>query len=86
MKAKVKETGEEIEVYQLWTAPFCRMDCNGKVSEEYDYDELEFEPGPTMVSLDEVCEWVDKYVDCYAYNKDFVKKEDFIKSLRKEFE
>ena len=39
-----------------------------------------------MVSLDEVCEWVNKYVDCYAYNKDFVKKEDFIKSLRKEFE
>lgn len=86
MKAKVKETGEEIEVCQLWTAPFCRMDCNGKISEEYDIDELEFEPGPTMVSLDKVCEWVDKHVDDYAYNKDFAKKENFIKALRKEFE
>lgn len=86
MKAKVKETGEEIEVCQLWTAPFCRMDCNGKIAEEYDIDELEFEPGPTMVSLDKVCEWVDKHVDDYAYNKDFAKKENFIKALRKEFE
>lgn len=86
MKAKVKDTGEIIEVYSLYPVTYSRLDCNGKIKEEYDYDELEFEPGPTMVSLDEVCEWVEKYVDCYAYNKDFVKKEDFIKSLRKEFE
>ena len=67
MKATVIETGEEIEVYQLWTAPFCRLDCNGKIAEEYDIDELEFEPQPKRVSLDAICEWLK--TNAYDYTR-----------------
>lgn len=62
MKAKVKETGEIIDVKCLYSVTYSRLDCNGKIIEEYDEDELEFEPGPKMVSLDKVCEYLKKLV------------------------
>ena len=61
MKAKVKETGEIIDVKCLYSVTYSRLDCNGKIIEEYDEDELEFIPSydmPKMVSLDKVCEYL----------------------------
>lgn len=43
MKAKVKETGEIINVQCLYPVTYSRLDCNGKIIEEYDEDELEFQ-------------------------------------------
>lgn len=43
MKAKVKETGEIIEVMPLYSVTYSRLDCNGKIIEEYDEDELDFD-------------------------------------------
>lgn len=65
MKAKVIETGEIIEVKSLYPVTYSRLDCNGKVIEEYDEDELEFIPNPNrpkMVSLDKVCDYLKKLV------------------------
>lgn len=42
MKARIKETGEIIEVKSLYSVTYSRLDCNGKIAEEYDEDELEF--------------------------------------------
>ncbi len=42
MKAKVKETDEIINVQCLYPVTYSRLDCNGKIIEEYDEDELEF--------------------------------------------
>ena len=41
MKARVKETGEIIEVKSLYSVTYSRLDCNGKIVEEYDDDEIE---------------------------------------------
>ena len=43
MKAKVKETGEIIEVKCLYPITYSRLDCNEKIIEEYDEDELDFD-------------------------------------------
>jgi hypothetical protein len=42
MKAKVKETGEIIDVKCLYSVTYSRLDCNNKIVAEYDEDELEF--------------------------------------------
>lgn len=42
MKARVIETGEIIDVVSLYSVIYSRLDCNGKIFEEYDEDELEF--------------------------------------------
>lgn len=42
MKARVIETGEIIDVVSLYPVTYSRLDCNGKIAEEYDEDELEF--------------------------------------------
>lgn len=42
MKARVIETGEIIDVVSLYSVIYSRLDCNGKITEEYDEDELEF--------------------------------------------
>jgi hypothetical protein len=84
MKARVIETGEIIEVKSLYSPTYSRLDCNGKIIEEYDADELEFEPGPKMVSLDKICEWIKDNMDL---EHDYpVNAEEFIDDLRKEFE
>ena len=42
MKERVIETGEIIDVVSLYSVIYSRLDCNGKIFEEYDEDELEF--------------------------------------------
>lgn len=42
MKAKIIETGEIIDVKSLYPVTYSRLDCNGKIIEEYNEDELEF--------------------------------------------
>lgn len=88
MKAKVIETGEIIEVKSLYSPTYSRLDCNGKIIEEYDEDELEFEPGPKMVSLDKVCEYL-KTLKFQAYpgaTPERLLDDGDIDTLRKEFE
>ena len=85
MKARVIETGEIIEVKSLYSPTYSQLDCNGKIIEEYDEDELEFESGPKMVPLDKICEWVK--INMYKYDTDIDNDiKAFIKDLRKEFE
>ena len=43
MKAKVKETGEIIDVKCLYSITYSRLDRNGKIIEEYDEEELDFD-------------------------------------------
>ena len=43
MKAKVKETGEIIDVKCLCSIAYSRLDYNGKIIEEYDEEELDFD-------------------------------------------
>lgn len=83
MKAKVIETGEIIEVKCLYPTTYSRLDCNGKIIEEYNEDELEFEPGPKMVSLDKICEYLTPRLEAYL---GYYATGDFINNLRKEFE
>ena len=85
MKAKVIETGEIIDVKCLYSTTYSRLDCNGKIFEEYDADELEFEPGPKMVSLDKICEWIKEHINEY-HNPKCVADLLLINDLRKEFE
>ena len=85
MKARVIETGEIIEVKSLYSPIYSRLDCNGKIIEEYYEDELEFEPGPKMVSLNKICEWVKEHYLEYP-NEDLADTKKFISDLRKEFE
>ena len=83
MKAKVIETGEIINVQCLYPTTYSRLDCNGKIIEEYDEDELEFEPKPKMVSLDKICEYL---LPCLEADLGYYAASDFINNLRKEFE
>ena len=76
MKARVIETGEIIDVKYWCGATYAVFDCNSKIKEIYNEDELEFEPGPKMVSLDKICE----YFENLGYTN------FFIEDLRKEFE
>lgn len=85
MKAKVIETGEIINV-KYWGSPsYAVFDCNGKIKEIYDEDELEFEPGPKMVSLDKICEWLKEHINEY-HNPKCIADLLLINDLRKEFE
>ncbi len=85
MKAKVIETGEIIEVKSLYSPTYSQLDCNGKIIEEYDADELEFEPGPKMVSLDKICKWIKEHINEY-HNPKCIADLLLINDLRKEFE
>ena len=51
MKAKVKETGEIIDVSCLYPTTYSRLDCNGQIIEEYSEDELEFERHKTIIYI-----------------------------------
>ena len=75
MKAKVIETGEIVEV-NLYCDPYYKEKGQGYDRRGWYEDELEFEPGPKMVSLDKVC----KYFEKLGYTN------TFIDDLRKEFE
>jgi len=39
-------------------------------------------PRKGLVDIDKVCEWLEENLDNYVYNKGFVSKNGFIKSLR----
>jgi hypothetical protein len=75
MKAKVIETGEIVEV-NLYCDPYYKEKGQGYDRRGWYEDELEFEPGPKMISLDKVC----KYFENLGYTN------TFIEDLRKEFE
>ena len=75
MKAKVIETGEIVEV-NLYCDPYYKEKGQGYDRRGWYEDELEFEPGPKMISLDKVC----KYFKNLGYTN------TFIEDLRKEFE
>ena len=75
MKAKVIETGEIVEV-NIYCSTYYKEKGQGYDRRGWYEDELEFEPGPKMVSLDKVC----KYFENLGYTN------TFIEDLRKEFE
>lgn len=86
MKAKVIETGEIINVQCLYPTTYSRLDCNGKIIEEYDEDEIELIPNPNtpkMVSLDKICEYLLPRLEA---DLGYYAAGDFINNLRKEFE
>ena len=67
MKAKVKETGEIIDVKCLCSVTYSRLDCNGQIIEEYDEDELEFEKRKTTIYIvarpfDELKQFIPQYI------------------------
>ena len=91
MRAKVKETGEIIEVRSLYPLTYSRLDCNGQIREEYDEDELELLNQPVMVSIDAVAKWLNDNLDKYVYIYDLTKncnsvKDVLIEDLKDEFE
>lgn len=71
MKAIVKETNEEVEVRLLRPVIYSRLDCNGKVIEEYNEDELLIDPKETSVcdDLETEIEWFAKTNESNDYVK-----------------
>lgn len=70
MKARVKETGEIIDVSCLYPVIYSRLDCNGKIKEEYNEDELEFLNAPSaIVSLDKALKWLEDHYFDYGHNR-----------------
>ena len=53
MKAIVIETGEIIDVKRLYPTIYSRLDCNNKIIEEFNEDELEFLPNPNAKTCKE---------------------------------
>ena len=88
MKARVIETGEIIDVKCLCPITYSRLDCNGKIIEEYDEEELEFESRTKIVSLDKVCDYLKSltYQEYPGGPIEHMIDDDIIKQLRKEFE
>ena len=84
MKAKVIETGEIVEV-NLYCDPYYKEKGQGYDRRGWYEDELEFEPGPKMVSLDKICEWIKKHINEY-HNPKCIADLLLINDLRKEFE
>ena len=81
MKAKVKETGEIIDVKCLYPVTYSRLDGNNKIIEEYDEDEIELiftKPKVKMVSLDKVCEFLESCRGFILTEKDI---EEFCKTM-----
>ena len=58
MKARVIETGEIIDVVSLYPVTYSRLDCNGKIFEEYDGDELEFINTKAKTNNEESVEYI----------------------------
>ena len=89
MKAKVIKTGEIVEV-NLYCDPYYKEKGQGYERRGWYEDELEFEPGPKMVSLDKICEWIKNNAHKYIYfdegNTEWYDNDECIEDLRKEFE
>ena len=93
MKAKVKETGEIIDVKCLHSVTYSRLNRNGKIIEEYDEDELEFEPRSKMVSLEKAVKWLESVnLDYYQImegvfiNKRLNNRTELVEDFRKAME
>jgi hypothetical protein len=86
MKAKVKETGEIIDVKCLYSVTYSRLDCNGKIIEEYDEDELEFEPRSKMVSLEKAVKWLESVNLDYYQIREGVFSTELVEDFRKAME
>ena len=72
MKAKVIETGEIIDVKFLRPVIYSRLDCNGKIIEEYNEDELEIIKESTT-KLTSIINWIDwSYENLMEVFKDIV--------------
>jgi hypothetical protein len=82
MKAKVIETGETVEV-NLYSSSYYKEKGQGYDRRGWYEDELEFEPGPKMVSLDKICEYLTPRLEA---DLGYYAAGDFINNLRKEFE
>lgn len=82
MKAKVIETGEIVEV-NLYCYTYYKEKGQGYDRRGWHEDELEFEPGPKMVSLDKVCEYLTPRLEA---DLGYYAASDFINDLRKNFE
>ena len=87
MKAKVSETGEIVEVH-IYASIYYKEEGQGYERRGWDEDELEFEPGPKMVSLDKVCEYLKtlKFQEYPGATLERILDDTEIDKLRKEFE
>ena len=85
MKAKVIETGKEINVGYYTCPTYAVYDCNGQLKEIYDEDELEFEPRPKMVSLEKACEWLKENADCYTWYNEMEGESGMMNCFIEEF-
>lgn len=83
MKAKVIETSEIVEV-NLYSSAYYKEKGQGYDRRGWYEDELEFEPGPKMVSLNKICDWLKEHADDY-FIYDY-RMNPLINDLRKEFE
>lgn len=86
MKAKVIETGEIVNVTPYPT--IYQEKGQGPDRREWYEDELEFEPGPKIVSLDKVCEYLKglTYQEYPGGTMERMISDEFIEGLKKEFE
>lgn len=86
MKAKVIETGEIVNVTPYPT--IYQEKGQGPDRREWYEDDLEFEPGPKMVSLDKVCEYLKglTYQEYPGGPMERMISDELIEGLKKEFE
>lgn len=91
MKARVIETGEIVDVKRLYPTIYSRLDKNNKIAEEYYDDEIELIDKPKMVSIEKVCQVLNKmlvevtYFDMYSIAEHYDKYE-FIEDFKKSME
>ena len=89
MKARVIETGEIINVSNLYPVTYSRLDCNGKIIEEYDEDELEIiysKPKEKFVKLSKVEEFLSSVdLNFYEWDEKF-NTDELIADLEKYLE
>ena len=87
MKAKVIETGETVEV-NLYSSSYYKEKGQGYDRRGWYEDELEFEPGPKMISLDKVCEYLKtlKFQEYPGAHLERLLDDGDIDTLRKNFE
>lgn len=90
MRAKVKETGEIVNIYSsYYPITYRAMDlCDNR---EWDEDELELLDQPVMVSIEAVTKWLNDNLDRYVYSYDWyapkpdgcnTAKESLIKNIK----
>ncbi len=91
MKARVIETGEIVDVKRLYPTIYSRLDKNNKIAEEYYDDEIELIDKPKMISIEKVCQVLNKMlVEVTYFDKDSIAehydKYEFIEDFKKAME